>query len=49
MKGVKKVVLMDFGVVVIVDNIWRVKNVVLVLDLVEDDMGNFFIFLESIN
>ncbi len=35
-KGVKKVVLTDFGAAVIADNTWRAKNAALSLDLVEE-------------
>lgn len=49
MKGVKKVVLTDFGAAVIADNTWRAKNAALALDLTEDDKGNTSISSESIN
>ena len=39
-KGVKKVVLTDFGAAVIADNTWRAKNASLALQVSEDDSGN---------
>ncbi|MEZ5040522.1 MAG: molybdopterin cofactor-binding domain-containing protein [Saprospiraceae bacterium] len=40
MRGVKKVVLTEFGAAVIADNTWRAKNAALALDVAEDDGGN---------
>lgn len=48
MRGVKKVVLTDFGAAVIADNTWRAKNAALALDLAEDDGGNTGISSASI-
>ncbi|MEE9372128.1 MAG: molybdopterin cofactor-binding domain-containing protein [Saprospiraceae bacterium] len=39
-KGVKKVVLTEFGAAVIADNTWRAKNAALALDVSEDNNGN---------
>ena len=39
-KGVKKVVLTEFGAAVIADNTWRAKNASLALQVTEDDGGN---------
>lgn len=39
-RGVKKVVLTEFGAAVIADNTWRAKNAALALQLTEDDGGN---------
>lgn len=49
MKGVKKVVLTDFGAAVIADNTWRAKIAALALDLTEDDGGNTAISSDSID
>ena len=40
MPGVKKVVATDYGVAVIADNTWRAKNGTLVMETVEDHVGN---------
>jgi len=40
MPGVKKVVLTEFGAAVIADNTWRAKNGTLVMETVEDHVGN---------
>lgn len=48
MKGVKKVVLTDFGAAVIADNTWRAKNAALALEVTEDDAGNTAISSASI-
>ncbi len=39
-KGIRKVVLTDFGAAVIADNTWRAKNAALALQVTEDDGGN---------
>ena len=39
-KGIKKVVLTEYGAAVIADNTWRAKNAALALDVNEDDGGN---------
>ncbi|MEO1260041.1 MAG: molybdopterin cofactor-binding domain-containing protein [Bacteroidota bacterium] len=48
LKGVKKVVLTDFGAAVIADNTWRARNASLMLDVEEDDAGNGNINSEAI-
>lgn len=48
MKGVKKVVLTDFGAAVIADNTWRAKQAALSLKLTEDDNGYNNISSQSI-
>ena len=40
MPGVKKVVLTEYGAAVIADNTWRAKNGTLVLETIEDHVGN---------
>ena len=47
-KGVKKVVLTEFGAAVIADNTWRAKNAALALDLEEENNGYGSISSESI-
>ena len=40
LKGVKKVVLTEYGAAVIADNTWRARNASLMLEVEEDDAGN---------
>ena len=49
LKGVKKVVLTDYGAAVIADNTWRAKNAALRLDVTEENGGNESISSTLIN